>query len=258
MLGLRPEMRTPDQVEDRGPGGEGNKEIIDGRKRERFGVQVESSYFCGDDRRRKHRPDPGEREDINEDVRRLAPGRGDALPRLERAHEHVQGEGRPEQRAQHGAGDQDRRGKCAKPAEGGNEAEGLARVDDRGLQPAFLPAHALTEPVAELVRGFLRCIRAQAAYSAAEARQPDAEIGVLGDVPCVPAANPRQAREAEMIGAAAERDRQAERAEPRIDQIEQDGVLRGEQLRQRNYVADATALMQPFPFQPSRRDRTCV
>ena len=63
---------------------------------------------------------------------------------------------------------------------------------------------------------------------AAAAGEADAEIGVLGDVPFVPSACADERVDAEMIGGAAERDRQVEGGQTRIDEIEKDRVLDGE------------------------------
>ena len=98
-------------------------------------------------------------------------------------------------------------------------------MDDERLDPSLLPAHALPEPVGELVRRFLAGVGLEAPDLVAVAREAYAEIGVLGHVPFVPPAGADQRIEAKMVGRAAKRNRQVERAQARIDQIEQDRIF---------------------------------
>ena len=65
----------------------------------------------------------------------------------------------------------------------------------------------------------------------AEAGEPDAEIGVLGDVVGVPAADALERGAAEMVGGAAERQRHAQRGERRQQPVEQRRILDGEEPR---------------------------
>jgi hypothetical protein len=98
------------------------------------------------------------------------------------------------------------------------------------------------------VRRFLGGVRIERAHPIAKAREPDAEVGVLGDVPFVPGADVDKGPDAEVIGAAAERNRQVEGAEARIDEIEQRRIFDRKLARERNYVADSTS---HFSCQPA-------
>jgi hypothetical protein len=86
----------------------------------------------------------------------------------------------------------------------------------------------------------------QSAPTRALARQPDADIGVLGDVPGVPSADAPQRARAEMIGRPAQGDRQAERRQPGIDQVEQRRVFDREHLADPRVadIADRQARLQ--------------
>ena len=113
-----------------------------------------------------------------------------------------------------------------------HKAEPPAQMNHAGLHPAFLPADALEEPVPEFMGSLLRRIRIQASDPVTSAGQPDSEVGVLCDVPLVPAARPPKGRRAKMVRCAAQRDRHFKRAKAWIDEIEQCGVLDSEKLRQ--------------------------
>ena len=101
-------------------------------------------------------------------------------------------------------------------------------MDDQGLHPALLPADTLAEPGGEFGGRLFAGFRRECANSRASDREADAEIRVFGDVPGVPAADPSQRLDAKMIGGAPERDRQIERREAGIDEIEERGVFDGE------------------------------
>ena len=68
-------MRAYDQIEDRGPGRERDEKVIDRGQREVLRGQVEPPQFRGDDGRNGYRPDSGQRQHVDVDVGRLAPGR---------------------------------------------------------------------------------------------------------------------------------------------------------------------------------------
>ena len=92
-----------------------------------------------------------------------------------------------------------------------------------------------------------RSRRRQVGDAETEPRQPDAEIGVLGDVPGVPGADGAQGLDAEMVRGAAERDGQAQMRKPRIDDVEEGRVFEGEEARQPGAagpVVDAEAGLQ--------------
>ena len=71
----------------------------------------------------------------------------------------------------------------------------------------------------------------------AEARQAQAEIGILGDVERVPAADLVERGAAEMIGGAAERQRHVEGGERRQEPVEERRIFDREQAREQAGVA---------------------
>jgi hypothetical protein len=73
----------------------------------------------------------------------------------------------------------------------------------------------------------------------AETHQPQPDVGVLGYVPSIPAAKFPQYVGTKMIGRAAERKGQPQRAETDIDRIEQGRVFDRKKLRQRYVGANA-------------------
>ena len=126
----------------------------------------------------------------------------------DRAPERQKCEDRPKQAADNRAADQRRRGeRPARPEVAAKQAR-LARVDDQRLHPTLLPAHALPEPVLEFMRSFLGVSEFKRSHPIAEAREANAEIGVLGHVPLVPGPDVDQRPDAKVIRGAAERDRQ--------------------------------------------------
>ena len=66
------------------------------------------------------------------------------------------------------------------------------------MHPALEPARALSQPGAEARRRLLIGGGIDDGGAIAEARKPDAEVGVLGDVVGVPAADRAQGRGTEM------------------------------------------------------------
>jgi hypothetical protein len=74
----------------------------------------------------------------------------------------------------------------------------------------------------------------------AGAREADAEIGVLGDVVGVPAADRVEHGARKMVGGPAQRDGQIETLERRQEAVEQRRVFDGELARERYYGANAT------------------
>ena len=137
-----------------------------------------------------------------------------------------------DQRGHHGAADQKLEHREAGQPEFAGKPARRAHVHQPGLHPALEPARALPEPRAEARRRFLVGGRRNDRGAIAEARQPHAEIGVLGHVVGVPGADPPQHRGAEMVRRAAERQRQPPCREPRQEHVEQAGIFGGEQARE--------------------------
>ncbi len=107
-----------------------------------------------------------------------------------------------------------------------------AHVHEIGLHPALQPAGALPLPDAESRRRLLPGRRVQHADVPAGARQADAEVGVLGDVVGIPAADGVEHGAREMVRRAAERHRQPQPLQRRQDAIEQRRVFDGELARE--------------------------
>ena len=124
-------------------------------------------------------------------------------------------------RRDHRAADEELEGEEAAPSGACDQAGGIAAVHQPGLHVALEPARALLHPARQRRRRLLEGRRVQHRDAKARTRQPDAEIGVLGDVERIPGPGIAQHPGAEMIGGAAKRDRHAEprqsgqqRAEP--------------------------------------------
>ena len=84
-----------------------------------------------------------------------------------------------------------------------------AHMHQPGLHIALEPARALAEPAHQACAAPPQRWWRKAWRSDSPSREPDAEIGILGDVERVPRHEPFQRRHAEMVRGAAERDRQA-------------------------------------------------
>src|SRR3954454_23881561 len=82
-----------------------------------------------------------------------------------------------------------------------------AHVHRPGLHPTFEPARALAQPGAKACWRLFVGGRVDDGRAIAEAREPDAEIGILGDVVSIPSADVMQRGGAEMIRRAAQRHR---------------------------------------------------
>ncbi len=134
-----------------------------------------------------------------------------------------------DQRGQHAATDHELERHKAREAEIGEQPDRRPHVHRPRLHPPFEPARALAQPRAETRRRFLVGGRAHDRRAIAEAREPDAEIGVLGDVVRIPGAGCPQRRGAEMIRRAAKRQREFKRGEAGEKQVKLCGIFRGEQ-----------------------------
>ena len=85
MRGLGPVVRPDDEFHDCRPGGRGDEEIIGRQERERRQRQPDGALPRRDQGRNDDRPDPREREQIDEDVGGFPRQRGDLVRRGERA-----------------------------------------------------------------------------------------------------------------------------------------------------------------------------
>ena len=133
---------------------------------------------------------------------------------------------------QHVAGQEqlkgDRTGRIEFPHQPGRPAH----MHQPGLHPAFIPARALPEPRPESRRRLLIGRRRQGRRAIAEAIEPNAQIGVFGDVIGVPAADLAQHGRTEMVRRAAKRKRQVQRRQAGQESIELAGVSSREHARQ--------------------------
>ncbi len=144
---------------------------------------------------------------------------------------------RPEQRT----GDQARHGaegcKRREDAHAPDMASRRAQEYGQGLHPALHPARTLPHPVGKRDRRVLIGRGIDRFDQIAETREAQAEVGVLGDVPGVPAKDPAQQLGAEMIRRAPQRHGHAERAEARIDDVEQRRIAHGEEIGEPGFSA---------------------
>ena len=135
----------------------------------------------------------------------------------------------PERRRDHQASHRQGKRQAVGGAKLADEAAGIAGKRNEGLHPALRPAAALRQPGIE--PGWCLFLRArwQNADMEAEAGETKAEIGIFGHVPGIPAADFAQNPGAKMIGRPAERQRQAKLSKARVQHIEQNGILNGEE-----------------------------
>ena len=127
----------------------------------------------GDEGRQPDRLKAHQRQQIRVDVR--DPRHGRLARRLVQAAPHrLEQEGQAEQPRQDGSGHQGQAGDAARKTEFAEIAPGFAGVDDQRLHPALLPAHPLTEPVAEFVRRLLHGLGIECAHAGPnrESRRP--------------------------------------------------------------------------------------
>ena len=112
-----------------------------------------------------------------------------------------------------------------------------------GLDPALHPARALSQPGGEGDRRLLKGHGVETDGAIAEPGQPNAEIGILGDVVGVPGADLAQYLGAEVIRRSAERERQSKAGEAGQHGVEMPGIFGGEHPRQPavGLVVDAQA-----------------
>ena len=165
----------------------------------------------------------------------MATARAVAAPHRSAARDRIDHSGqeqRMHQRGQHIAADDELEAEKSRQSEIAQQPARLPHVHQPGLDPAFEPARALAQPGAELRRRLLIGGRIDHARSIAEARQPHAEIGILGDVIGIPAADLAQRRGMEMIGRAAERQRQPQRGQSRQEHVELPGIFRRVETRE--------------------------
>ena len=118
---------------------------------------------------------------------------------------HVKG---VQRRGQDHPADIDLEGKEIGRTEIAPQAERPPVVNEKGLHPTLHPTRALAVPGHERHRRFLVGTRRDRRCLDAAPRQPQPEIGILGDVEGVPAADPPEHVEPEMVGRAAERHRE--------------------------------------------------
>ena len=100
-------------------------------------------------------------------------------------------------RSEH-AGEQHLRHQEGAEAELPRRADRIAHMDQPGLGPALEPARALRQPYVEPGRSRLVGRARYGLGPVAETGQPQAKIGVLGDIVRVPSADLLQRRAAEM------------------------------------------------------------
>jgi hypothetical protein len=148
--GLRPIVGTQHDIDDRGPGRGGDKDVVGRHERERSCGHCETPLRRSDHRRNDHCPNPRKRQDISEDIACFPPPRRNPCPRRKYAPQRVDGEGGPEQRADDRSCDQDRSDRCPKRAEIADQGARRARMDDKRLDPAFLyTVHRRSQTFAE-------------------------------------------------------------------------------------------------------------
>src|SRR5262249_19410641 len=87
---------------------------------------------------------------------------------------------------------------------------GFAHVHEPGLHPSLEPARALPNPIANPCRRFFVGRGIDHARPVAEASEPHAEIGILGDVVRIPSADFAKCRCAKMVRRTAQRQGQLE------------------------------------------------
>src|ERR1700732_639140 len=135
----------------------------------------------------------------------------------------------PERRRDHQTGHRQSERQAARDAKLSDDAAGVAGEGDERLHPALGPAPPLPQPsIDERRRLFLRA-RRQNTDAIAETGEAKTEIGILGHVPGIPAADLAQNPGAKMVGRAAERQWQAKPGEAGGQDIEQNGVFDREQ-----------------------------
>ena len=78
-----------------------------------------------------------------------------------------------------------------------------AKAERDRLHPAFDPAAALRQPLAEGDRRLLEGVRVDGGAGIAEAGEPDAEVRVFGDVEGIPRPDLLQDRARKMVGRSA-------------------------------------------------------
>jgi hypothetical protein len=114
-------------------------------------------------------------------------------------------------------------------------AEQAARaslVGHKGLHEAFHAAHMLAEPHRQPGRGFFQRIGWRFRDAVAGAHWPESKVGILGDVPRIPAADLTQHGGAKMVAGATEQHGEAGAHEPGSHRIEQHRVSHGEHAGQ--------------------------
>ena len=83
-------------------------------------------------------------------------------------------------------------------------------MNPHGLQEPFQPARTLGNPDPGGLGGFFICLKFDHVAAIAQARKAQPEIGILGHIPGIPAADRAQCTGAEMIAGAPEQERQGE------------------------------------------------
>ena len=190
-------MRPQDEIKHRRPRRGAHQNIVDGEQHKHACCHFQAPEFGGDDCRQEDCPDAGQREDVSEDVAHLPPRRQRALPDGQRAPNRSNRESRPKQTSKNGPNNQCRRGDRSSRSKVAPKKDRPPRMNDQGLHPAFLPSHALPEPISELIRSFLPGVRIKRFHPVAEARQTNSEVRILGHVPLVPRSDPDQGSEHE-------------------------------------------------------------
>ena len=135
----------------------------------------------------------------------------------------------PERRRDHQTGHRQGERQAARDAKLRDEAAGIAGEGDEGLHPALGPAPPLPEPSIDERRRFFLRAGGQNTDAIAETGEAKTEVGILGHVPGIPATDLAQNLGAEMVGGAAERQRQAKSSEAWVQDIEQNRVFDREQ-----------------------------
>ena len=174
----------------------------------------------------------GEQVEQAEEQQHLREHRIEAVPQRHQPDQIEHPEDRVEQARQRGAADEEHEAEEAEQAGGADQVQRPARVHQQRLQIALDPARALLDPGRGLVARLLEGGGVDDADAVALLGQADAEIGVLGDVERIPGAKLAQHVDLEMVGGAAERDRNAEAFEAGQHLVEPQRIVEREHPRQ--------------------------
>lgn len=232
VLGLVPAIRRADEFDQARPGGEADEQEVHrhpGHDRQEVEPLASDAAEGGGQQHGQQSGDEQRHRRPGGKVRPEAAGRRESAPYEERevvgrpAHEE-----RIDQTGDHGSGNQRDGAERTEDAELAGRVARRPRMGEAGLQEALHPAGALVQPGPECPRRLLQRIAGQVRHVVARPGEANSEIGILGDVPRIPAVQASENVGPEMGRGASERNRNAPGGEGGNQDVEQRRILDGE------------------------------